>query len=218
MDQLSAFVVHDLKTVTAQLGLLLRNSERHRANPAFIDDMLKTTENAVSRMNKLVNQLRSRDQLETERRLDLIVVIREVVKNRAAQSPVPQLETFMAPVFVRADEERLGSVIAHVIQNAQDATGHDGTVRIRVDASTVWAVIIISDTGHGMSAEFLEQELFAPFATTKGVAGIGVGAYQCREYVRALGGDVAVRSQVGVGTEFTIRLPLAHAAPAEAVA
>ena len=69
-----------------------------------------------------------------------------------------------------------------------------------------------------MSPEFLDNELFAPFATTKGVAGIGVGAYQCREYIRALGGDVAVRSQVGVGTEFTFRLPLVFADSTEAVA
>jgi len=60
--------------------------------------------------------------------------------------------------------------------------------------------------------------LFVPFVTTKGVAGIGVGAYQCREYIRALGGDVSVRSQRGVGTEFTLRMPLIAKRNAEAVA
>jgi len=78
--------------------------------------------------------------------------------------------------------------------------------------------VTVADTGQGMSPDFVDNELFAPFATTKGVAGIGVGAYQCREYIRALGGDVAVRSQVGVGTEFTLRLPLAFADSTEAVA
>lgn len=218
MDQLSAFVLHDLKTVSAQLGLLLRNAERHKTNPAFIDDMLKTTENAVSRMNKLVDQLRSRDQESSKHELDLVSVIDQVVKDRAAQAPAPQLETFIPFVSVRADAERLGSVIAHVIQNAQDATDADGTVRVRVDSTPVWAVVTVADTGHGMSPEFLDNELFAPFATTKGVAGIGVGAYQCREYIRSLGGDVSVRSQIGVGTEFTLRLPLLFADSTEAVA
>jgi signal transduction histidine kinase len=77
---------------------------------------------------------------------------------------------------------------------------------------------VVTDTGHGMTADFLDNELFAPFSTTKGVAGIGVGAYQCREYIRALGGDVSVRSQVGIGTELTVRLPIAVAATQEAVA
>ncbi len=218
MDQLSAFVVHDLKTVSAQLGLLLRNAERHRANPAFIDDMLKTTENAVGRMNRLVDQLRSTDQESKKQELDLVTIIDDVVKDRAVQAPSPQLETFIAPLAVRADPERLGSVIAHVIQNAQDATDHSGSVRVRVDATSVWAIVTVTDTGHGMSAEFIDNDLFAPFATTKGVAGIGVGAYQCREYIRALGGDVSVRSKVGVGTEFTLRLPVAFARSTEAVA
>jgi len=141
-----------------------------------------------------------------------------VVKDRAAQAPVPQLETFIPFLSVRADAERLRSVIAHVIQNAQDATEADGTVRVRIDSTPVWAVVTVTDTGHGMSAEFLDTELFAPFATTKGVAGIGVGAYQCREYLRSLGGDVSVRSQIGVGTEFTLRLPLRIADSKEAVA
>lgn len=218
MDQLSAFVVHDLKTVSAQLGLLLRNAERHRANPAFIDDMLKTTDNAVSRMNRLVDQLRSPDQKSAQCELDLVAVIEEVVKDRAVQAPAPQFEPFIAPVAVRADPERLGSVIAHVIQNAQDATDDRGAVRVRVDATAVWAIVTVTDTGHGMSAEFVDNDLFAPFATTKGLTGIGVGAYQCREYIRALGGDVSVRSQVGIGTEITLRLPVALTRATEAVA
>jgi putative PEP-CTERM system histidine kinase len=218
MDQLSAFVVHDLKTVSAQLGLLLQNAERHKTNPAFIDDMLKTTENAVRRMNKLVDQLRSKDEESTERELDLVTVIEQAVKDRSAQEPAPQLETLVASVSVRADAERLGSVVAHVIQNAQDATEPRGTVRVRIDATPVWAVVAVTDTGHGMSADFVDNELFAPFVTTRGVAGIGVGAYQCREYIRALGGDVSVRSRVGAGTEFTLRLPLVSANSTAAVA
>jgi len=206
MDQMSAFVVHDLKTVNAQLGLLLRNAERHRTNPAFIDDMLKTTENAVARMTKLVDQLRSANPRSSVD-LDLVDVVDRVVRERSVQQPQPTFESNAAPVSVSADRERLAAVVGHVIQNAQDATPREGSVRVRVDVTPVWATVTVTDTGHGMSPDFVERELFAPFATTKGVAGIGVGAYQCREYVRGIGGDVAVRSQVGVGTEFTLRIP-----------
>jgi putative PEP-CTERM system histidine kinase len=207
MDQMSAFVVHDLKTVNAQLGLLLRNAERHRNNPAFIDDMLKTTENAVARMTKLVDQLRTSTQPQSAVALDLADVVDQVVRERSEQVPNPVFEATGAAVCVAADRERLAAVLTHVIQNAQDATPQNGVVRVRVDATEVWATVTVTDSGHGMSTDFIDNELFAPFATTKGVAGIGVGAFQCREYVRSLGGDVAVHSQVGVGTEFTLRLP-----------
>jgi putative PEP-CTERM system histidine kinase len=208
MDQMSAFVVHDLKTINAQLGLLLRNAERHRANPAFIDDMLKTTENAVVRMTKLVDQLRQKDPAATSANVDLIELVNQVVHDRASQAPSPVMEHCATSITVRADPERLAAVLGHVVQNAQDATPERGAVSIRVETSSVWALVTVTDTGHGMTAQFIDNELFAPFATTKGVAGIGVGAFQCREYARAIGGDVSVKSQTGVGTEFTIRLPL----------
>jgi len=209
MDQLSAFVMHDLKTVTAQLSLLLANAERHRSNPAFIDDMLKTTEHAVGRMTKLLDQLRSKDHPGTDSEWELVPIIEQVVHERSSQVPEPTLQPCASRVTITADRERLAAVLAHVVQNAQDATGADGNVRIAVDANPVWAIITVADTGHGMTQEFIDNELFAPFSTTKGVAGIGIGAYQCREYVRSLGGDVSVRSQQGIGTQFTLRLPRA---------
>ncbi len=218
MNQMSAFVVHDLKTISAQLGLLVRNAERHRDNPVFIDDMLKTVVHAVERMTKLVDQLRSTDRPQSAIVLDVTEIVRQVGRDRAVQKPVPVVETTELPLLVRADRERLAAVITHVVQNAQEATTADGVVRMRVGASAAWAIITISDTGHGMSAEFIENDLFSPFATTKGVAGIGIGTYQCREYIREIGGDVGVRSQPGVGSEFTLRVPLIRSAITETAA
>ncbi len=221
MDQMSAFVIHDLKTVNAQLGLLLHNAERHKRNPAFIDDMLTTTENAVARMTKLVNHLRAKEPKSTVTNVDLVAIVKQAVHDRMTQQPHPHfepLEPSGAPILIRADADRLRTVLIHVVQNAQDATSAGGTVQVSVAVTAVWASVTVADTGHGMNAEFIENELFAPFVTTKGVAGIGVGAYQCREYVRELGGDVSVRSQCGVGTEMTLRLPLMMATETKAIA
>ena len=60
-----------------------------------------------------------------------------------------------------------------------------------------------------MAAAFVRQRLFRPFDSTKGSKGMGIGAYQAREFIRSVGGDINVASQPGVGTTFTIRLPLA---------
>src|SRR5207237_3629080 len=71
-NRMSAFVVHDLKNLVAQLSLLLRNAERHRSNPEFQRDMLMTVGNVVERMNKLMLQLRSgATPVEKQRPVDL---------------------------------------------------------------------------------------------------------------------------------------------------
>jgi signal transduction histidine kinase len=58
-----------------------------------------------------------------------------------------------------------------------------------------------------MDDAFVRERLFRPFVTTKGVSGMGIGAYETREYVRSLGGEVEVHSRVGQGTLFRLRLP-----------
>ena len=60
-----------------------------------------------------------------------------------------------------------------------------------------------------MSAEFIRNRLFRPFDSTKGVEGMGIGAYQARELVRKLGGELRVESQLKAGTTVIITLPTA---------
>ncbi|KPK51459.1 MAG: hypothetical protein AMJ59_27970, partial [Gammaproteobacteria bacterium SG8_31] len=68
--------------------------------------------------------------------------------------------------------------------------------------------IEVSDTGVGMSPEFVRERLFRPFDSTKGSRGMGVGAHQAREYALSMGGDVEVRSEPGCGTVFRLILPV----------
>ncbi len=107
--------------------------------------------------------------------------------------------------------ERLGLVLEHVIRNAQDATAPDGRVEVELRRGARHAIIEIRDTGRGMDATFIRERLFRPFDTTKGSQGMGIGAFQTREFVRMAGGDVHVESDLGVGTRFEISLPLAAA-------
>ena len=66
-----------------------------------------------------------------------------------------------------------------------------------------------------MSEEFVRRRLFKPFDTTKGTAGMGIGAYQAREVVRGLGGDITVASELGKGTTVRLVLPLLQPASAQ---
>ena len=99
-------------------------------------------------------------------------------------------------------------VFEHLIRNAQDATQDDGRVDVTASTTADTAFVAISDTGAGMSPEFIRLRLFRPFDSTKGSDSMGIGAYQAREYLRSLGGQLEVTSTTGEGTTFEARLPL----------
>jgi signal transduction histidine kinase len=98
--------------------------------------------------------------------------------------------------------------MSHLITNAQDATGAAGTIAVTIGELDGKALVEVRDSGVGMSEEFIRKRLFKPFDTTKGYAGMGIGVYQAREVIRALGGEIRVKSSVGVGTTVSILLPL----------
>lgn len=209
-NRLSAFVLHDLKNLIAQLSLVVRNAERHKHNPAFMEDAVKTIQNAVSKMNRLMGQLKSAEEMvQQNSRVDLVAVLTDLVAGRQNSRPAPTLtiETDLAPVMAEAD--RLAAVIGHVVQNAQDATPPQGKVELGLRLQGDQAIVDVRDTGSGMDKEFIEQRLFRPFDSTKGLTGMGIGAYECREFVRAIGGQVEVVSEPGQGTLFRIMIPLA---------
>jgi putative PEP-CTERM system histidine kinase len=207
-NRFAAFVMHDLKNAVAQLQLVVNNAARHRHNPVFVDDAIGTIQNTSERMTRLIDQLQGRDLRGTARDIDAVPLARAAVARSAAREPRVTLNTGDAPVPLRADPERLGTVIDHVIRNAQEATPADARVELRVETVDGEAHIHVIDEGAGMEPEFIRERLFKPFDSTKGSKGMGIGAYQAREYARSLGGDVEVQSKPGKGTDFCIRLPL----------
>jgi putative PEP-CTERM system histidine kinase len=209
-NRFAAFVMHDLKNAAAQLQLLVANAARHRNNPVFVDDAIGTIHNTAERMTRLIGQLQSRDMQGISRVVDLAAITRIAVARSAARTPPVVLEEPSGELPVDADPERLGAVIDHVIRNAQEATTTGGEIRVRLAAVDGQAHLRVIDQGMGMEEEFVRQRLFRPFDSTKGSKGMGIGAYQAREYARGLGGDVEVQSAPGAGTDFCIRLPLCH--------
>ena len=205
---MSAFVVHDIKNLVAQLSLLDKNAERHRSNPEFQEDMLLTVRHVGDRLNGLLTQLRAGTApVANPAPVDLTPVVRRVQTVRAAKSPPVELGEAAAAV-VLGHGDRLERVIGHLVQNAQDATKDGSPVRLRIESDGDHAVVEIIDRGVGMSADFVRNQLFRPFQTTK-VNGMGIGAYESSQYVRELGGRIDVDSTEGVGTRVRVYLPLA---------
>ena len=126
----------------------------------------------------------------------------------SGQLPVVELvDPVPLQVQVRAHPERLERILGHVVQNALDATNDDGKVSAQLlllDGAKVR--IVVTDTGCGMSPEFLRDRLSRPFQTPKR-SGMGFGVFETRQYLNEIGGELQFDSQVGQGTRVTIELP-----------
>jgi putative PEP-CTERM system histidine kinase len=207
-NRMSTFVVHDLKNLVAQLSLLMLNAEKHKSNPEFQSDMLETVNFSVQKMKLLLHKLNRTEAPERPVALELDKVLRQAIAQKSAFEPHPVIDIATGALRSVADPERLARVVGHLIQNAIEATDRDGRVSVRLERCGAAARIVIKDSGEGMSAEFIRDRLFKPFETTKS-AGMGIGVFESREYILELGGTLEVESEQGVGTTFTILLPLA---------
>jgi signal transduction histidine kinase len=114
------------------------------------------------------------------------------------------------PCEVAAQGEPLEQALVHLVQNAIDASAKDAAVFVRVGIDHLHGVIEVVDSGAGMSPEFVRTRLFKPFVSSK-QGGFGIGAYEARALIRAMRGRLDVDSREGLGSRFTIRLPLAEA-------
>lgn len=207
-NRLSAYMVHDLKNIAAELQLVALNAEKHKDNPGFLEDAFATVDDAAGNINRLLEQIRNR-RARTEKKsiVDLGSLIQEVVTLKQNASPQLHVDASSAVCFVVAEKDRLANVLAHLIDNAQQATGEEGAIKVTLASKDSVHIVEIRDNGHGMDAEFIRNRLFKPFDTTKGNAGMGIGMYESREYIRHLGGEMYVESEPGKGAIISLHLP-----------
>ena len=159
-------------------------------------------------MQRLLTQLRSGSPAPGgDTLIDLESMLRRLVAAKENNNPQPQLEVQAPGLALRADRERLERTIGHLVQNAIEATPPDGSVKIVLKDMGSKALIEVEDSGRGMTSDFIRETLFQPFETTK-TSGMGIGAYETKQYVNELGGEISVESEVGRGTVFRLYLPL----------
>ncbi|MCW5632312.1 MAG: PEP-CTERM system histidine kinase PrsK [Rubrivivax sp.] len=206
-NRMSAFVVHDLKNIVTQLSLMLKNAERLHDNREFQRDMLLTVESSLAKMRRLMLQLREGAPaagVSVGVELPPIVArLEALARGLGRKLEVRRMER----LATRGHEDRLERVLGHLVQNALDATPSGGSVWLSVARESGQVNIEVGDTGTGMTEEFVQTRLFKPFSSTKG-SGMGVGSYESAQYVRELGGTIAVASRPGEGTRINVRLPL----------
>ncbi len=235
-----AFVAHDIKNVSSQLSLLLSNAETHLANPDFQRDMLLTVGASVRKIGALIQRLQAPEPGAAPPETPVQDAPQAAAGARPGPSPVPLLapverlavlarrmqqlrgttvvlepeDAATADLLVAMDPSVFDTVVTHLLDNAIEAGGAAQTVRLPVRHEAGRLLVDIVDTGPGMTPEFVRDQLFRPFRTSKR-EGSGIGAYQARALLRAAAGDLLVLSRPGQGTTMRLLLPLREAAPAE---
>ena len=212
-----AFVVHDIKNVSSQLSMLLSNAEVHVDNPEFQRDMLKTVRASVSKVTALLTRLESKSG-KVER--SLIAPAERLPRLAAAcgtaRGVTIEVRRDGQAASVLMDPGAFDAVIAHLLDNAVEASPARGKASVMVRHDPLSITIDVADNGSGMSAEFIRDKLFVPFASTKR-GGHGIGAFQSRELMRECGGDLVAISKPGVGTTMRLLLPSVAATGEEPV-
>jgi putative PEP-CTERM system histidine kinase len=205
-----AFILHDIKNLVSQLSLVARNAVRHADNPDFRADMVATLNSSVGKMNELLARLapHSKSSVQRIEPQPLRPILTAAIAAKRRDREVHLLGDTSIEALV--DTTALEQVVGHLLQNALDASSGE-PVTIRVTGSTTNVEIAIADRGVGMDADFVRNRLFEPFASTK-PGGFGVGAFEARSLVTAMGGRISVDSRLGRGTTFTIILPAAETA------
>jgi putative PEP-CTERM system histidine kinase len=206
-----AFVMHDIKNLASQLALLARNAEKHADKPEFRADMLVTLRNSSDKLNALLARLGryGAQGHEGMQVVPLAPLLRQLAERYRAHSAVTLVGA--AECAVRAQPEALEQALIHLVQNAVEASSEGQPVLLAARREGNDAVIEVIDSGPGMPPEFVRSRLFKPFHSEK-PGGFGIGAFEARELIRAMGGRLEVESHEGLGSRFTIRLPLSEAA------
>lgn len=200
-----AFIMHDIKNLVSQLTLVARNAERHAGNPEFRADMIATLQSSVRKLNDLLVRLSPGAVREPEpaRPFEVARVVEAVAAAKRRSHPI---HARCEPGLVASgDPAALEQALAHLVQNAIDASPAGAPVKLRVFESGGDVAIEIADRGAGMAEDFVRARLFQPFVSTK-ESGFGIGAYEARALVAAMGGRLEVESAVGEGTSFTLFL------------
>ena len=207
--RLTSFVIHDLKNSISALSMLSENALKNFDDPEFQRDALKTLAKTVDRMKALMGRLSSAPEAAALRfgPVDLAALVLEAARPVVKNERIGLVKELAPLPPVRADADALLRVLQNLVTNAVQAIDGKGTVTLRTFEEDGKAVVSVTDTGCGMSEEFIRKSLFAPFRSTK-KGGWGIGLYQAKGIVAAHGGAIEVASKEGSGTTMSMRLPV----------
>ncbi|MDQ3473316.1 MAG: ATP-binding protein, partial [Acidobacteriota bacterium] len=213
--KLSAMLTHDLKNAIEALSLIVGNMEKHFDNEDFRVDAMNSLKLATQNLSAMVTRLTNpvatlSGEYKKAQPTDIIPMVKRALTITAGPvTETHKIETELPPsLLALVDGERIEKVMENLILNALEAMiEKSGTLTIKAGKTDDQKVFFsVTDTGKGMTHDFIAKRLYHPFATTK-KKGVGLGLYTCREVVQANGGFITVDSKEGAGTTFRVVLP-----------
>jgi len=224
-DQFIAMLGHELRhplTPITHAVYLLRKAHQDPATIELLEIIDTQTQTLLRFVNELLDLSRiSRGLIEIRpERLDFVAVAREALDTLQPfieeRQHVVSLVLPAAPLYVRGDAGRLRQVVSNLVENAAKYTEPGGRITVTLEPRGNEAVLAVSDSGIGISAENLER-IFEPFTQShqpliNPASGLGIGLSLVRRIVESHGGHVkATSAGSSAGSEFVVSLPLAAA-------
>lgn len=222
-DEFLAILAHELRNPLAPMRNSLEIMKRAQGNLHLIERARATIDRQLSQMVRLVDDLLdvsrfSRGHIELRKeRFDLASIVQEVIE---AIRPlidnhymVLSVHLPSKPSLVEADRIRLAQVFSNLLSNAVKYGKHGGHIDLRVEHRDGMVELTVKDDGIGIPASMLSSvfDLFvqADQSIERSKGGLGIGLTLVKWLVELHGGTVSVQSEPGVGSQFTVRLPLA---------
>ncbi|HEV3154015.1 MAG TPA: ATP-binding protein [Candidatus Baltobacteraceae bacterium] len=218
-------VSHELRTPLSSIKLMLETvveSDEDEAQQIFLPQALAQVDRLTTLVQRLLEQARvqSGKMVLDIREIDLEEVARPIVQSFEPQAASKGIELelrSLRPAIIEADEHRLSQIFVNLIDNALRYTAHGGAVTTTIDVDGAYAVIRVIDTGIGIPYKDIpyvfERFYVVDRSRARGFGGAGLGLAIVKEIVEAHHGEVSVESALGVGTHFTIRIPVVSVEP-----
>ena len=211
--ELAAQIAHEInnplgiiKNYVGIARMLMADEDPNRENLRIVDQEINRTAGIVRRLLKF-----ARPSTEDIQSVQINQVLEELLALlrgqlfRAKIEVSTKLAENLPEVSVSTDQMR--QVFLNLIKNAEDAMHEGGTLDVRTQYRKGRVEVTISDTGCGIPPEDVKN-IFEPFFTTKGVKGTGLGLSVSYGIVKNYNGEISVESEPGIGTTFTIQLPV----------
>jgi signal transduction histidine kinase len=211
MKEMALGIAHGIRNPMCVIGGLSRRLAKNPEDPQTTRHHAQAIVKEAQHIEQLVERFeilaQRKPPLLTQGDLNLLVqssldLLRPELKNKKIS-----LLTDLSPdpLLVRHDEQLLRVALSHLLRNAIEATPPGGRVLVRTSRDKDHAVLMIKDTGRGMTAEMVEK-IFIPYYTTK-IGGTGLGMVLVRQIVDDHRGDISLESKPAKGTTVTIKLP-----------
>ncbi len=212
LSGLRAFTFHDLKNAGIALKLILHNARENMTSPEFQEELLQNLQSISQQIDQSMDQFLYpfRQEYTRQTSFDANTLIQKTLKGLSSET-FPELKTemhFQDIPPVSGNARAFETTVRNLLINAREAMDGKGLIRITTQILEKGKVTIsILDNGPGMSQDFIDNNLFRPFQTTK-KKGSGLGLFSSKLLIEQSGGQIQVNSTEGVGTEFLITLPV----------